>query len=51
MSAQPQPCHICGRNDETVEYCSLCRKWLCRKCARDYVARAKAVAREIRSRF
>ena len=49
MSAQP--CHICGRADESVEYCSIDRKWPCRQCAGDYVARAKAVAKEIRSRF
>ena len=46
-----QPCYICGGSNETVEYCSLCRKWLCMKCARDYAARATAVAKGIRDRF
>ncbi len=45
------PCCICGSSDGTVSYCSLCRKWLCMRCAKDYVVRAKAVARGIRNRF
>lgn len=42
----PDQCYICGSADETVRYCGACKEYLCERCRRNPIARARAVAQE-----
>ena len=39
-------CFICSCADDTVRYCGACRKWLCARCRRNPLLRAKAAIEE-----
>ncbi|MEM2966426.1 MAG: hypothetical protein QW052_05765 [Candidatus Nitrosocaldaceae archaeon] len=43
-------CHICRKVTE-VEYCTVCKHYLCRECEDNWVARGKEAVKELLYKF